>query len=299
MQKDSGEQVYDRGDIRLIQGDAIACLQSLPDNSADYCVCSPPYFQMMTYRVAGEYGLEQTVAEYVAQQVEVFAQILRVLKEGAIASIVLGDTNNNYSPIRGKGDRRISKQWSHRRPLQQGFAEKEALYVPDELENRLDDWELTIDTLTQKATTALRRGLKESGWRILPQLIWDKGTSDRSTMLGCNTHEQILMLMKQSKGRRLKPLHLEPFESSILRHSPVWDSVHPCPYPASLVKELISHCCPTGGTVVSPYVGSGTDVLAAYDLGRKAIGIDLDCSRAKERLEINLAQGDLFGAKMY
>jgi site-specific DNA-methyltransferase (adenine-specific) len=48
---------------------------------------------------------------------------------------------------------------------------------------------------------------------------------------------------------------------------------------------------PPGCTVIDPYVGTGTTMIAARDSGRKAIGIDLDCSIAADRCsQLNLLE---------
>ena len=61
--------------------------------------------------------------------------------------------------------------------------------------------------------------------------------------------------------------------------------VHPTEKPLSLLRELISHH--NGHTVLDPFMGSGTTLRAAKDLGRKAIGIEIEeryCELAAKRL---------------
>jgi DNA methylase len=50
-------------------------------------------------------------------------------------------------------------------------------------------------------------------------------------------------------------------------------------FPEALVELPIRATCPRGGTVLDPFVGSGTTAVVALRLGRKAIGIDasVDC----------------------
>src|SRR5437773_9929541 len=45
-------------------------------------------------------------------------------------------------------------------------------------------------------------------------------------------------------------------------------------FPEALVELTIRATCPRGGTVLDPFVGSGTTAVVALRLGRKAIGID-------------------------
>ena len=79
---------------------------------------------------------------------------------------------------------------------------------------------------------------------------------------------------------------------------PVWDQLddstetgnwwkHSCTKPLSLMKKL-SAFCPEDGTILDPFLGSGTTLLAAKSLRRKAIGVELDeayCAIAVERLK--------------
>jgi DNA modification methylase len=61
---------------------------------------------------------------------------------------------------------------------------------------------------------------------------------------------------------------------------------HPCPKPLGLMAELIRWTIP-GGLVVDPFMGSGTTLRAAKDLGRKAIGCDISeryCEIAAKRM---------------
>jgi len=68
---------------------------------------------------------------------------------------------------------------------------------------------------------------------------------------------------------------------------------HPTQKPIKLVEQLILDFSNPGELVLDPFMGSGTTLLAAKNLGRKAIGIELEekyCKIAAERLR----QGVLF-----
>lgn len=52
-------------------------------------------------------------------------------------------------------------------------------------------------------------------------------------------------------------------------------SVHPAVFPISLAKRVIEQFTHKGELVLDPFVGSGTTLVAALDLERNAIGIDL------------------------
>lgn len=63
---------------------------------------------------------------------------------------------------------------------------------------------------------------------------------------------------------------------------------HPCPKPVDLMRWLIQRVSVNNAEViVDPFMGSGTTLRAAKDLGRKAIGIELSeryCEIAAKRL---------------
>lgn len=71
-----------------------------------------------------------------------------------------------------------------------------------------------------------------------------------------------------------------------VRHDKV-DTCHPCPKTLVVVATIVSWVVPPDGIVLDPFMGSGTTLRAAKDLGRKAIGIEIEeryCEMAAERL---------------
>jgi site-specific DNA-methyltransferase (adenine-specific) len=67
---------------------------------------------------------------------------------------------------------------------------------------------------------------------------------------------------------------------------------HPAPFPVEVARRCIRLSTWPGETVLDPFAGSGTTLLAARQLGRRAIGIEASeryCHLAVERL----AQGEL------
>ena len=66
---------------------------------------------------------------------------------------------------------------------------------------------------------------------------------------------------------------------------PETDGAHPAPFPVTLPKMAMNATHP--GLVLDPFMGSGTTLRAAKDLGRRAVGIELDeryCEIAASRL---------------
>lgn len=123
-------------------------------------------------------------------------------------------------------------------------------------------------------------------------LCWAKpGSTRRSDLGGFNEWEPVLMYGKRRLYHDLKVL---PTVSNLSK-SEVGN--HPCPKPLRLLTWLVSECSNPGGLVVDPFLGSGTTLRAAKDLGRRAIGIEVEeryCEIAAKRLSQGVL--DLGGA---
>jgi site-specific DNA-methyltransferase (adenine-specific) len=63
---------------------------------------------------------------------------------------------------------------------------------------------------------------------------------------------------------------------------------HPAPFPFELAYRLVRMFSFFGDTVLDPFCGTGTTLLAAAKTGRNSIGIEIDpayCRMAERRLE--------------
>jgi len=127
-------------------------------------------------------------------------------------------------------------------------------------------------------------------WEMPPArwaACWFKpGSVRRSRAGGWSTWEPVLLY-----GNRWKIANDTLRLPDCTNHTPE-AAGHPCPKPLQLFKWLISGRDDVG-TVLDPFMGSGTTLVAARDMGCKAIGIEIEekyCEIAVKRL----AQGVLF-----
>ena len=124
-------------------------------------------------------------------------------------------------------------------------------------------------------------------------LIWFKanagpGMGDLEIPWGTAT-EEIYVLGRGFTGPR-RPNLLTTYEQ---RGSPVGLAAltgHPTPKPVGLMEQLIDKCPP--GVIADPFAGSGSTLVAARNLGRRAIGVELE-ERYCETVARRLAQGVL------
>lgn len=77
---------------KILYGDALAVLKTLPDECVECVITSPPYYALRDYGMDGQIGLEKTVEEYIWRLVEVFDEVNRVLKKTGTLWVNIGDT---------------------------------------------------------------------------------------------------------------------------------------------------------------------------------------------------------------
>lgn len=116
-------------------------------------------------------------------------------------------------------------------------------------------------------------------------ITWDRGSGFvRQYTHYVPRYEWILLFAKP--GFRITSRDVDDLWKIV----PEAGSDHPAPFPLSLARRAIGTT--SAGVVLDPFAGSGTTLRAARDLGRKAIGIELEerfCEMAANRL----AQGVL------
>jgi len=111
-------------------------------------------------------------------------------------------------------------------------------------------------------------------------LCWNKPNSMRRNMLGgFNMWEPILFYGK-------KVIYQDSYTVAVVP-SKGPEAQHPCPKPLKLLTWLVRISTKSGDTIVDPFAGSGTTLVAAKLMGRRAIGIEIDksyCNIIVERL---------------
>ncbi|WP_338513453.1 site-specific DNA-methyltransferase [Pseudomonas poae] len=175
---------------RVLIGDCIESMRTLPDKSVQMCVTSPPYYGLRDYGVEGQIGLEETPAEFIARLVEVFREVRRVLRDDGTAWVNMGDSYAGSWGAHGRDDMGVGVSTLSQRQVmasqRKAKATTHAEYKPKDLMGM--PWRLAF-------------ALQDDGWYLRQDIIWHKpnpmpeSTRDRCT----KAHEYIFLL---SKSRR-------------------------------------------------------------------------------------------------
>jgi site-specific DNA-methyltransferase (adenine-specific) len=114
-------------------------------------------------------------------------------------------------------------------------------------------------------------------------IVWDKrggaGFSGDLNMPWADITEEIYVLGHGWVGRRVPGIYSIPTLPAANRPD------HPTPKPVPLLGKLLEHC--PDGVIADPFAGSGSTLLAARNVGRRAIGVEIDehyCELIAKRL---------------
>ena len=237
---------------KIYIGDAETVLKKLPDNFFQLMVTSPPYWNVRDYEHKNQIGRYDTLKQYLDKLDRVFKEVSRtLLPDGKIA---LNIGNIYYSEPGEK--RRTTANLS--------------LLLWERLNN--------IKNL-----------------KFMGTIYWQKTTSrDGSVLFGSypyptnfmisNAVEPIHIFRKagerkvSEKIKEMSKVSLEDFKKF---RDAIWNDIngvgdkHCAAYPYELPSRLIKMFSFAEDWILDPFLGSGTTMRAAKDLGRNSIGIEL------------------------
>ena len=245
-------------------------MSELEDNSIHLMITSPPYFNAKLYSrepIEGDLGNIHNLDEWFAEIGKVWKEVFRVLQPGRKAFI-----NIMNLPVR----------------TENGF-------------RSLNIVGRTIDLC------------EDIGFIFRREIIWQKTNSVRAhfgtypypgNILINYAHEFILEFEKPAPKNYKKYAHLtkeQKEESKIkkdfwieIKKSDVWvmkpeksgnNRSHPAPFPYELPYRLIKAYSFVGETVLDPFLGSGTTLVAARDLKRNGVGYEINPELANEAIK--------------
>lgn len=274
---DATEHVLRLGDARN--------LTWIPDNSVELIVTSPPYWSLKKYEPrSGQLGDVADYETFLAELDKVWRHCARVLVEGGRICCVVGDV---CIPRRRDGRHRV---------------------MPLHADIQVRARNFGLDSLTPIHWHKIANGVTEAEGN-------GAGFYGKPYQPGAvvkNDVEYILFLRKPGEYRKTsmlqKALSMLSKEEMQRWFSSAWNDIkgastrgdHPAPFPVELAERLIRMFSFAGDTVLDPFLGTGSTLIAAIRSGRNSIGVELEpkyLNLARSLVTNEAARSRLFGAR--
>jgi site-specific DNA-methyltransferase (adenine-specific) len=132
----------------------------------------------------------------------------------------------------------------------------------------------------------------DSGWHVSQCLVWDRESTGMGSPFRAS-HELIAFI----RGPRYRHEGKKNIRN-VLRHSWFYGAHkhHPAEKPAELIAELIRSVGPSDSITFDPFMGSGSTLVAAQSIGRRAFGVEIEeryCERAVKRLQQSVMEWEV------
>jgi DNA modification methylase/ParB-like chromosome segregation protein Spo0J len=296
----AGRPFFDESGVTLYRGDVLDVLCKLPAESVHSVVTSPPFWKKFDYKVAGQLGQEESPAEYMDAMVRVFREVHRVLRRDGTLWLNLGSTymSECFDPwgLKAKDDACIPHRVAFALQQDGWYLRSEIVWdIPNVAPESVTDRPTRSHQIVFLLTRSPKYYYDVDAVREAPAACSVKRVALAKSRLELSSGKQ---QYKTTGGGRLASSghhadHLLAVPHPLGRNRrTVWTipactlgAGHPAPWPAELVEPCILAGCPSGGVVLDPFAGTGTTLLVARDIGRRAVGIELNATYCKMAVE--------------
>ena len=240
--------------------DSLEFMKSLPDNSVDLVISSPPY------NVGKEYEDKATLDEYLAFQKEIISEIYRILKPtGKVAGEVGNYIDKKevypldilfypiFKELGFKLRNRIIWRFGHGLHAKLRFSGR---YETILWFSKSDEYTFNLDPVRIPSKYPGKRHYKGNKKGELSGNPKGKNPEDVWDIILQDWEEEVWNIVN------VKANHVEKTE-------------HPAQFPIELVDRLVLALSNSGDTVLDPFGGSGSTLISAVKNSRKGISIDL------------------------
>ncbi|MGH9325988.1 MAG: DNA-methyltransferase [Terriglobia bacterium] len=264
---------------RILTGDSRELLASIPSESVQCCVTSPPYWGLRDYDHPAQIGAEASPVGYVRNLVEVFRGVRRVLRNDGTLWLNVGD---GYARNGGTGNcgpnaivantKKLIQRRNCKVPSCWGLKDRDLMGLP---------WRVAF-------------ALQEDGWILRSRVTWIKKTAMPESVKNrpTNTTEDVFLMTKTIAYYYDANAVREPTGANLRNCWLIGPDIngsngHPAAFPRELARRCILLGSRPGDVVLDPFAGSGTTGAVSRELERESILIDLNpeyCKISKQRM---------------
>ena len=259
----------------IYQGNSLERLKEIGDDSVHLTVTSPPYFN------AKEYNKEEDNVGNNNCYYDYLESVRKIIKELYEITVPGGIVIWNTSPVIDNGKRHMIPLDTHTLFIEEGFSCRDRI-------------------MWVKPDGAA--GIRCGGWVVNKgkPMTWHPNLVFEDVMVYLKPGER-----KQGEYSNIKKYYPDGTPKDLL--TDIWKinpetqtRWHDAPYPEELVKRCVLLYSFTGDTVLDPFLGSGTTMKVAKEMGRNSIGIELSPEYIeKAKIKIGFNQKGLFTQEEY
>jgi DNA modification methylase len=286
-----GQEIGDK--YALYNGDSAEVLRMLPDDSIHYIIYSPPFQSLYVYSNSDrDLGNCRTPAEFYEQFRFIGQELFRVLKPGRIMSfhcmnLPTSKERDGYIGIR-----------DFRGELIRFFQELGFIY-----HSEVCIWKDPVMAMQRtKALGLLHKQLKKdscmSRQGIPDYLVTMRKPGDNPERV-THTNESFPVSVWQKYA---SPVWMDINPNDTLQYKSAreeQDERHICPLQLPVIQRGIELWSNPGDTVLTPFMGIGSEAYMAVKMGRRAVGVELKDSYYRQAVRnvknaLENMQTDLF-----